>query len=166
MPIIIVMSPADHIPAVIFADTDLEVLTALADLMASPPLASVEAAQQWLATLNEPSGWFDSASEASRYLNQFDGGAEVRLADAPTKQTWMRQRSTDLWKIIGFLDCSTDEASLMQRIELGRSWFPPVEAHKLRRRLARVERNTVQPHPPIRPWDSPIAARPAVPSAG
>ncbi len=64
MPIAIVLSQVGNIPAVLSHDNDAELLAAINALQEAPQLADRPAAEEWLAGLPAPSGWYPNADAA------------------------------------------------------------------------------------------------------
>lgn len=87
MPIAIVFTGADVVPGIFKRDTDADLLKDLAGLQGAPALRDVVAAKEWLVSLPEPSGWFDTAKEALAHTERLKdqaraGGDEVKAARA------------------------------------------------------------------------------------
>lgn len=87
MPIAIVFTGADVVPGIFKRDTDADLLKDLANIKGAPALQDVGAAKQWLVTLPEPSGWFDTTTEALAHTERLKdearaGGEEVKAARA------------------------------------------------------------------------------------
>lgn len=138
MPIVIVMSPADRIPAIISARSDVELLAALNTLFVVPALADVQAALDWVLTLHEPSGWFADTVQAMAYLDKFDGGL-VKSAENSGAAGAIGQSLQDLAETLSILVCSGYKERQMHGNDAGRTWVSAREAGKLRARLARID---------------------------
>lgn len=111
------MLPDNYIPCVIWAKTNFEVLAALATLIATPKFVNALAAQEWLLTLRQPSGWFADTAEAIAYLDQFDGGTETKLFDSFWDAKLLKERLRDLAEMLG--KNSGSEARRIQKIGTG-----------------------------------------------
>lgn len=87
MPVAIVMSKSDVIPAILSQDAPEKLLAAINALTESPALQTEADARNWLNTLPMPSGWYatpEDALTAARRLRQSErlGGAVVAEARA------------------------------------------------------------------------------------
>lgn len=85
MPIAIVFTGADVVPGIFKRDTDAGLLMDLAGIKGAPIIADIVAAKEWLVSLPEPSGWFDTVAEALAHTERLKhearaGGDEVRAA--------------------------------------------------------------------------------------
>ncbi len=81
MPVAIVVSEGNAIPAIFAEDTERALLEALRDIDRAPELKSANAAREWLQALPQPSGWFATAAEASAHVQRIH-----RPVPAPTGQ--------------------------------------------------------------------------------
>lgn len=71
MPIAIVMSLQNAIPAILAEDTAQELVARLQGLQEAPELADEAAARIWLQSLPAPSGWFVSIEEAKAHVKRY-----------------------------------------------------------------------------------------------
>lgn len=70
MPVAIVMSENEAIPAILSEATAADLVGALAGLKEAPSLGSEEAAREWLQGLPAPSGWFATVEEARAHVKR------------------------------------------------------------------------------------------------
>lgn len=86
MPVALVFSRQDVIPAIIYEDTADLLVDRLRALKAAPELSDEQEARQWLQSLPMPSGWFSTIDEASAHVQRLNKdteilpGAEVKAA--------------------------------------------------------------------------------------
>ncbi|AVX04364.1 hypothetical protein MXMO3_01839 [Maritalea myrionectae] len=88
MPVAIAVLPDGVIPAIYSEKTNDALLSRLRTIKDAPDLKNVAEAQSWLATLQEPSGWFANAELARLYTSrmreevQFSGPIIVEAREA------------------------------------------------------------------------------------
>ncbi len=88
MPVAIAVLPNGVIPAIYSEQNDNDMLARLRTIEFAPALDDVGAAKTWLATLPEPSGWFENAQLAKLYTGrmreevQFQGEIIVQAREA------------------------------------------------------------------------------------
>lgn len=86
MPVAIIVSENDAIPAIFAEDTSRALLDALKRLSEAPALKTEHEARLWLQSLPAPSGWFGSTQEAKLHVQRIHQdvpilpGAEVARA--------------------------------------------------------------------------------------
>lgn len=70
MPVAIAVLPDGIIPAIYSEKSNDQLLERLRTIKDAPKLQTVAEAQNWLATLQEPSGWFETAELAHLYTSR------------------------------------------------------------------------------------------------
>lgn len=70
MPVAIAVLPSGVIPAIYSEQSDIELLNRLTTIEGAPALPDISAAKTWLASLPEPSGWFENAQLAKLYTGR------------------------------------------------------------------------------------------------
>ena len=141
MPIAIVVAPGEIIPAVLANDTEADLLATLRGLVFAPALANVQAAREWLLTLEEPSGWFGSGAEVTAYLDRFDRSADLTPQEIATARKALGLSLEALAEAVGIGGNDNTRSKRMWEIENGRAKLNPQATRKLRALLARaVER--------------------------
>lgn len=77
MPVAIIMSMQNRVPAIIQEDTALALVERLNTLEEANNLNGIHEAQEWLQTLPWPSGWFDTAKAAHDHVQRAHQGVEI-----------------------------------------------------------------------------------------
>lgn len=137
MPIAIILSPGDVIPAILSYEKDAELLAALRNLTFSPILEDVQAAREWLQTLDEPSGWFGSMTEANAYLHRLERESEISASGVTAARKKLGMSMEAFAAALGMGGNENTRAKRIWEIEAGRARLNPMATRKLRALLAR-----------------------------
>lgn len=77
MPVAIVISRGDIIPAILYEESVVALVARLQSLAEAPALRSEQEARIWLQSLPEPSGWYDTPEEAKAHVVRLKQDAPI-----------------------------------------------------------------------------------------
>ena len=118
MPVAIVISRNEIIPAIYQHSSVVALVQHLQDHVESPDLTSETDARLWLLSLPQPSGWFETPAEAQAHVEQMKekepilSGATVRAA-----RDFLGLTQTQLAKAVGIGGNEQTQRSAIEKIE-------------------------------------------------
>ena len=132
MPIAIVMSRGDIVPAVIHQDTSGGLIDALNELSECPGINSEIAAKEWLMQLPEPSGWYNHINEARAAIQRLKRDQEVmspkEVADA---QKHLGLSNAEMADLLGIGGNPNTKKTEVDKLKTGRKKMGPERTRKL-----------------------------------
>lgn len=132
MPIAIVMSRGNVVPAIIHQDTSGGLIDALNGLSECPGVNSEIAAKEWLMQLPEPSGWYDHMNEARAAIQRLKRDQEVmtpkEVADA---QKHLGLSNAEMADLLGIGGNPNTKKTEVDKIKTGRRSLEPERTRKL-----------------------------------
>jgi DNA-binding XRE family transcriptional regulator len=121
MPVAILISQGEVVPAVLVeknADSLLQTLNALAT---TPALETVTEARVWLMEQPDPSGWFDSMSEANAYFDRLDQSPNFAPDDVKEARAILGLTRENFAEKLGYGGNSNTRHKTIFDIEKGRN---------------------------------------------
>ncbi|WP_136443670.1 hypothetical protein [Pacificoceanicola onchidii] len=136
MPVAIVMPVSEVTPAILAQESDALLLAALSGLKDAPNLATVLEAQQWLATLPQPSGWYDSPEAALAEAKRLRQSERLTGEFVSKARASLNMSRADFAEAIGYRGNSNTRHKTMFEVENGVKSLSPEASLALRGLLA------------------------------
>lgn len=138
MPIAIVLSETDVIPAILVEADAHQLVAQLRALRATPAtVTDEETARVWLQTLPEPSGWFTGMAEANAHLDRMAREPDMTPAEIAAARESLGLTRVALAEAVGIGGNDNTRHKRMWEIEQGQARLNPTATRRLRALLAR-----------------------------
>lgn len=137
MPVAIVMPENGIMPAIIHETDAQDLLNRLGQLKPPIPHGSREEAAAHLATMAEPSGWFESIKHANAYLDRIERSADMSGDEIRSAREEMEMTRADFAESLGIGGNSNTRHKEVFEIENGRKRLNPQRTRALRAMITR-----------------------------